>query len=94
MPTGVVRVQLPRALLEFWDAPQRVELEAATLAELAQALNARWPGLGARVFDDQGRVRQHVHVFVNEEAIDGGAPERVPLKGGDTVHIVPALSGG
>lgn len=87
-------MRLPRALRQFWEGPEQVELDARTLAEVAQALNARWPGLGARVFDDQGRVREHVHVFVNREPVGQAAPEHVPLRPGDTVHIVPALSGG
>lgn len=85
---------MPRSLRQYWECPERVELPGATLAEVLAQLNARFPGLGARVLDDQGRVRPHVMLFVNQAPVAHLEPGQVTLRAGDTLHIVPALSGG
>lgn len=91
----LVRVLLPRSLQAYWDgASASMEVEARTLAEVFAALGAARPGLAERVLDDQGRVRRHVQVFLNEEPVGQRPPASVPVKGGDVVHILPAVSGG
>ena len=89
-----VRVWLPRALREYSGGEDTVELSGATLAEVIERLNARFPGLGYRLLDDQGRMRRHVLVFVNEDSVGDAGPDAVRLRDGDTVHIVPSVAGG
>lgn len=90
---GNVRVRLPPSLRQFWGGAREVRVEAATLADALRALGARHPGLAERVLDDAGRIRRHVHVFVNLDAVDR-APADVALADGDVVHVLPAVSGG
>lgn len=55
---------------------------------------ARVPRLRGYVLDDQGALRQHVNVFVNDETVrdrDCLADAVAPL---DEVFVFPALSGG
>jgi molybdopterin converting factor small subunit len=42
------------------------------------------------VLDEQGRIREHVNVFVN------GTPgeRRTPVGDADRVHVLPAITGG
>ncbi len=96
MPEGkaMVRVLLPRALLEYSGGEDFVDISARTLAEAITKLGSRLPGIRERVLDDQGRVRKFVHVFVNQESVAHLNPESVPLKPGDTVHILPSVAGG
>ncbi len=42
---------------------------ARTLAELLVDLDAHYPGMRFRVVDEQGRVRQHMKIFVNQESV-------------------------
>ena len=85
---------LPRSLQAYWSGASSVEVEGRDLAEVFAALSGIHPGLAERVLDDQGRVRRHVQVFLNQEHIGQRAPAAVPVKGGDVVHILPAVSGG
>lgn len=85
---------LPRALWEYTDGKDFVDLTAATLAEAVAALNARFPGLAYRLLDDQGNLRKYVLAFVNDEAVSQGDPKSVDLKDGDTVYLVPSVAGG
>ncbi|MHB8603959.1 MAG: MoaD/ThiS family protein [Thermoplasmatota archaeon] len=89
-----VRVKLPKSLRDYWSGVETVEVAAATLAEALAALDARFPGLGARILDDQGHVRPYVHVFVNQDAVSNERPEKVALSTGDTIHILPSVAGG
>lgn len=89
-----VQVVLPRALLEYAGGAEAVETTGETLAEVLEGLEARFPGLRARIVDDQGRVRRFVHVFVNGSSSGFADPESVRLRPGDTVHILPSVAGG
>jgi sulfur-carrier protein len=89
-----VRVLLPRSLQAYWEGGGSVEVEGRDLGEVLAALSRARPGLAERVLDDQGRVRRHVLVFVNQEAVGHLAPASVPVRDGDVVHILPAVSGG
>jgi len=91
---GPVQVVLPRALREYSHGKVTVNLNAATLADVVAQLNARFPGLGYRLLDDQGRMRRYVLVFVNDESVAHLAPEDVRLQDGDVVHILPSVAGG
>jgi molybdopterin converting factor small subunit len=47
-----------------------------------------------RVLDEQGEVRLHVNVFVGDTSIRETGRLETPLRDGDDVHIIPAVSGG
>ncbi len=89
-----VRVWLPRALREYSKGRDTVDLAGGTLAVVIASLNARYPGLGYRILDDQGRLRRYVLVFVNDDSVAHLEPEAVRLRDGDTVHILPSVAGG
>lgn len=89
-----VRVWLPRALREYSKGRDTVELTGGNLAVVIGRLNARYPGLGYRILDDQGRLRRYVLVFVNDDSVAHLEPEAVRLRDGDTVHILPSVAGG
>lgn len=84
---GRVLVRVPASLREYWGGGARAEVEARTVAEAIAALGP----LAARVLDDAGRPRRHVHLFVNNAAI---ADVHATLREGDILHILPAVSGG
>jgi molybdopterin synthase sulfur carrier subunit len=61
------------------------------------ALESLWqahPALRDRIVDEQGEVRQHINIFVGDEAIRfaDGLATKVP--DGTEILIVPAVSGG
>ncbi|MDX1534602.1 MAG: MoaD/ThiS family protein [Thermoplasmata archaeon] len=91
---GPIEVILPRALLEYSQGRDTVQLSGRTLAEILGGLDDECPGLRERIVDDQGQVRRFVHVFVNGDSVHPLGAEAVELRPGDQVHILPSVAGG
>lgn len=72
--------------------PQHVA--AATLGEALHAAFRAAPLLQSYVLDEQGSVRKHVAVFINNQLINNRNDLAVPLAAGDVVTVIQALSGG
>ena len=90
MPTAHLTPHLQR----FFDVPTEVEVEGATVREVIDALEARWPGIAFYLTDETGRLRQHVAVWVDGTRLADteGLGDAVAADG--EVHILQALSGG
>jgi molybdopterin converting factor small subunit len=87
----MVSVMIPSQLTSYTDGATRVAATGATVDEVLNDLDARFPGLRFRVVDEQDRVRRHVRIFVGLE--ETRAVARV-VADGDEVLIFGALSGG
>jgi molybdopterin synthase sulfur carrier subunit len=91
---ATVRVVLPAALVRlFPGAPPEVTVSAAsaaTLGELLDALDARWPGMRDRLSDSRPAIRRHINVFVDGKR----ARLETPLAAGAEVFVLTAMSGG
>ena len=88
---ATVQVSLAPALLRlFPDAPRQVALQATTVDEVIDALQARWPGMGERLRDSRPSLRRHISVFVAGKR----ATLDTPLDPGAEVLIITAVSGG
>jgi molybdopterin synthase sulfur carrier subunit len=85
-----VKVRIPSPLRSYTGAAN-VEAAGATLDELFDDLDRQFPGLRFRVVDEQGRLRPHMNVFLDEERCRDLS---TPLAGVDEVVVMQALSGG
>lgn len=86
-----MKVRIPTPLRSYTDGAAEVDAEGATLNELPSDLDTRHPGIRFRVVDEQGRLRQHMRIFVNR-AMEHGLLD--PIDESDEVVIMQALSGG
>jgi len=89
-----VTVKLHGAFSEFAGGARSAGVEAGDIASALAALVARYPSLAERLRDEHGTMREHVNIFANDEDMRYLDGERTALRDGDTVHIVPAVSGG
>jgi molybdopterin synthase sulfur carrier subunit len=85
-----MRVLIPSALLSYTDR-NHVEASGGTLDELLLDLDRRYPGIRFRMVDERDRIRRHIRIFINADQVLDLAR---PLRAGDDVVIVQALSGG
>ena len=84
-------VLLPRSLLELFPGVERRQLvDGATVDAVVHGLDARVPGMRDRLVEAGPRLRPHINVFVAGEP----AGLDTPVGPDDTVHVIPAVSGG
>ena len=89
-----VKIQIPTPLRPYTDKLDVVELDGATVNELLANLTTRFGGLKQHLFNEDGRLRSFVNVYVNDEDIRYLQKDQTPLKPGDTVSIIPSVAGG
>lgn len=91
-----ITVELPGALQPFAGGESILALEdrCATVGDVLNVISTRWPGVRDRVMDEQGVVRPHINIFVDDESIRFLGGLAAPVTERSTIVIVPAVSGG
>ncbi|HZQ85667.1 MAG TPA: MoaD/ThiS family protein [Acidimicrobiales bacterium] len=87
-------VRIPTQLRVLTGGAGEVPVEGSTVLEVLKALDAAHPGMGERLFDESGRLRRFVNVFVADEDIRFLDGLDTPVTAGQTVSIIPAVAGG
>jgi len=86
-----MKVRIPTPLRSYTEQQAVVDAGGSTIDEVLHDLDRQFPGLRFRVVDEQGRLRRHMKIFVNEEA------ERdlsTSVDATDEIVLMQALSGG
>jgi molybdopterin/thiamine biosynthesis adenylyltransferase/rhodanese-related sulfurtransferase/molybdopterin converting factor small subunit len=89
-----IRVYIPTPYRSHTGNATHVEVEAASVGDLLQALARRYPGLRDRILDGAGRLPGHLNVYVNQVEVRSLQGEATPLREGDEVALIPAMAGG
>src|ERR1700746_1077679 len=88
------KILIPTPLRPFTDKKDAVDAEGKTVGELLADLTTRHSGLKAHLYNDQGKLRSFVNIYVNDEDIRYLQKEQTPNKAGDPVSIIPSVAGG
>jgi molybdopterin converting factor small subunit len=89
-----VSVRIPTILRTYTEGASEVSTEGGTLGEVLDNLDVSYPGIKARILDEQGAIRRFVNVYVGNddvrflEALETTTPEGVQ------VSVIPAVAGG
>jgi sulfur-carrier protein len=89
-----ITVSVPRMLTSFTDGKRRFNVEAVTVAGALVAAEKAYPMLRIHLFDETGGVREHVQIFVNSTDCRDLPSLREPVKDGDEIIVLQAISGG
>jgi sulfur-carrier protein len=84
-------VRIASPLRSYTLGASSIAADGATLHEILANLNDRFPGIRFRMVDEQDRIRPHMRLFVNTSE---ARTLSEPVRTGDTVHVICALSGG
>jgi molybdopterin converting factor small subunit len=87
-------VLIPAPLRAYVGGRPQVAVHAATVGGALRELTEASDALRRHLLDDDGRLRQFVSVFVNDEDIRALAGPATPLVDGDAIVLVPAIAGG
>ena len=90
----MAKILIPTPLRPYTDKQDAVDASGATVGELLADLTRRHSGLKAHLYNDQGKLRSFVNVYVNDEDIRYLQKEQTPVTATDTVSIIPSVAGG
>jgi sulfur-carrier protein len=90
----MAHVTFTRHLLRFFPALAEGDVPGATVREIIDELDKRYPGLAGYIVDETGRLRRHVNVFVREEPICDRDTLSDRVSPDDKLFILQSLSGG
>ncbi|MGH7564291.1 MAG: molybdopterin-synthase adenylyltransferase MoeB [Gemmatimonadota bacterium] len=88
------KILIPTPLRPFADNQARLEVEGRTVGEAMKALVERYPRLEGHLYDDGGRLRNFVNVYVGEEDIRYREQTETAVDPDSEITIVPSVAGG
>ena len=92
MPTVTIRI--PQVLRHHTAGARSVQVEAGTVHEALEALFAIYPTLRESLTPPSGNVLEATNLFLNEQDVATLGGLASPVRDGDTLTILPAMSGG
>ena len=88
------RILIPTPLRPFAGKQEFVEVEGKTVGDALQRLVGQYGDLRRHLYNEDGRLRSFVNIYVNDEDIRHLDREQTALSAGDTISIVPSVAGG
>ena len=86
-------VSIPTILRTHTDGEKTVEAKGSTVAEVIDDLEARHPGIAARLVND-GKLHRFVNIYVDDEDIRFSGGLQAKVGENSTFTILPAVAGG
>src|SRR5579875_3733477 len=90
----MAKIVIPTALRQFTDQNDAVEVSAGTVGEALNQLTAQYPNIKNNLYNEQGKLRSFVNVYVDDEDIRYLDKDETRLQGNETISIVPSIAGG
>lgn len=88
------KIMIPTPLRQFADKKDAMEVSGTTVGEALAELTAAHPDMKKNLFNDEGKLRSFVNVYVNDEDIRFLEKDKTAVAAGDTISIVPSIAGG
>ena len=73
---------------------ESIEVTGSTVNEVLAEIEKHFPGVSGYVMEENGALRRHVNIFINDHAIEDTRHLSDAVAGDDELHIIQALSGG
>ncbi|MBB5139492.1 molybdopterin converting factor small subunit [Thermocatellispora tengchongensis] len=87
-------MRIPTILRTYTGGAADVSGDGATLREVLQKLDADYPGIGARILDENGKLRRFVNVYVGDEDVRFADGLDTATPPGTQISVIPAVAGG
>src|SRR5882724_8976424 len=88
------KILIPTPLRQYTGKQDTVQVKGGTVGEALTELTTRHQDLRRNIYNDEGKLRSFVNVYLNDEDIRYLSKEATPVKEGDTISIVPSIAGG
>lgn len=87
-------IEIPSALQKYVNDQKSVEVEGETVQTVFNGLISQYGDLQNHLYDEQGRIRAFVNIYLNDEDIRYAQNLETAVKDGDVIQIVPSIAGG
>ena len=89
-----VIVRIPTPLRKLTQNKPEVEVNGNNIELLIDNLDANYPGIKERIYDESDNIRRFVNIYLNDEDIRFLEGKSTAVNDGDEVSIIPAIAGG
>ena len=89
-----VLIEIPSALKQYVNNLDEVEVDGSSVEEALGSLCTQFTELKPNLFDVDGKVRNFINVYLNDDDIRYADGMKSAVKDGDSIQIVPSISGG
>ncbi len=89
-----VKVIIPTPLRQYADKKESLEVQAKTVGEALAAVTAQYADLRKHLYNEEGKLRSFVNIYVGDEDIRFMQKDQTPLSDNDVISIVPSIAGG
>lgn len=89
-----VEVRVPAILQSAVGGQKVVKVEGQTVGEILDRLEQQFPGIKKLLLDEDGEIRRHINIYLNDEDVRFLQRLDTPIRDGDVLSILPALAGG
>ena len=90
MPT----IRVPNVISYYTEKQTQFEVSGSTALEAVQSAVEKYPALKFHVFDNDGNLRRHIYLFVNDVNVRELNGNETTVGEGDVVRILAAAAGG
>ncbi len=88
------KILIPTALRQYAKNQDSVQIEGKNVGELLDNLTEKFPDLRKHLFSEDGRLRNFVNLYVNDDDVRYLRGTETNIKAGDVISIVPSVAGG
>ncbi len=87
-------IMIPTPLRAYTAKQASVAVEGNTVGEMLNSLTRLHSPLKQHLYDESGRLRSFVNVYVNDQDIRYLQKEQTEVREDDVVSIIPSIAGG
>ena len=88
------KIHIPTPLRQYTGKQAAVDVKGATIGEVLSGLVANHPDLRRHLYNDDGKLRAFVNVYLNDEDVRYLQKEATSVQDSDSISIVPSIAGG
>ncbi len=89
-----VEVRLTAVLQKLTGGAKVIPADGATVGEVLDSVEARFPGFKNQVSEADGALKRFVNIYLNDEDVRYLGALDTPTQPGDVISVLPALAGG
>ena len=88
------KVRIPLPFRSLTQGKAVVEAEGSTLWEVIETLEEYFPGIKAKLCEDDSNLKKNINIYVNQKDIRYLDGKDSSIRDGDQITLLPAASGG